>query len=160
MNSLRLPGSSPRTVRHILLRSLQSAPSLRIDVLTNPATSGLAETYLKPLGISSMLDAPVWVGGKVIGVLCHEHTGPSRDWSAEEVDFVSALAAMVSLALEESSRAQSEHLRRESEERFSKAFRTSPVNITILRLERQEVRRGKRCIRTVVRVGPGQNSWP
>ena len=109
-------------------------PIVADDVLTNPATSGLAETYLKPLGISSMLDAPVWVGGKVIGVLCHEHTGPSRDWSAEEVDFVSALAAMVSLALEESSRAQSEHLRRESEERFSKAFRTSPVNITILRL--------------------------
>ena len=81
-----------------------------------------------------MLDAPVWVGGKVVGVLCHEHTGPPRDWSAEEIDFVSALAAMVSLALEESSRAHSEHLLRESEERFSKAFRASPVNITILRL--------------------------
>ena len=57
-----------------------------------------------------------------------------RDWSAEEIDFVSALAAMVSLALEESSRAHSEHLLRESEERFSKAFHASPVNITILRL--------------------------
>ena len=81
-----------------------------------------------------MLDAPVWVGGKVVGVLCHEHTGSSRNWSAEEVDFVSALAAMASLALEESSRAQSEHLLRESEERFSKAFHTSPVNIAIVRL--------------------------
>src|SRR6476646_544129 len=54
--------------------------------------------------------------------------------SAEEIDFVSALASMVSLALEESSRAHSEHLLRESEERFSKAFHASPVNITILRL--------------------------
>jgi PAS domain S-box-containing protein len=94
----------------------------------------LAESYLKPFGISSMLDAPVWVCGEVVGVLCHEHTGPARDWSAEEIDFVSALASMVSLALEESSRAHSEHLLRESEERFSKAFRASPVNITILRL--------------------------
>jgi PAS domain S-box-containing protein len=41
---------------------------------------------------------------------------------------------MVSLALEESSRAHSEHLLRESEERFRKAFRATPVNITILRL--------------------------
>jgi PAS domain-containing protein len=80
------------------------------------------------------------VGGKVVGVLCHEDTGPSRIWSAEEVDFVSALAAMASLALEESSRAQSEHLLRESEERFSKAFHTSPVNITIVRLS------DKKCI--------------
>jgi PAS domain S-box-containing protein len=101
---------------------------------THPATNGLAENYLRPLGISSMLDAPVWVSGEVVGVLCHEHIGPPREWSAEEVDFVSALAAMVSLALEESSRAQSEHLLRESEERFSKAFHASPVNITILRL--------------------------
>jgi PAS domain S-box-containing protein len=115
-------------------------PVVADHALTYPATSGLAKTYLEPLGISSMLDAPVWVGGKVVGVLCHEHTGPSRIWSAEEVDFVSALAAMASLALEESSRAQSEHLLRESEERFSKAFHTSPVNITIVRLS------DKKCI--------------
>jgi PAS domain S-box-containing protein len=109
-------------------------PIVADRVLAHPATSGLAENYLNPLGISSMLDAPVWVRGEVVGVLCHEHTGPPRDWSAEEINFVSALASMVSLALEESSRAHSEHLLRESEERLSKAFRASPVNITILRL--------------------------
>jgi PAS domain S-box-containing protein len=114
-------------------------PVVADDVLTHPATSGLAKTYLQALGISSMLDAPVWVGGKVVGVLCHEHVGGARNWSAEEVDFVSALAAMASLALEESSRAQSEHLLRESEERFSKAFHTSPVNITIVRLSDKKV---------------------
>ena len=69
-----------------------------------------------------MLDAPVWVSGKVVGVLCHEHIGPPRDWSAEEIDFVSALASMVSLALEESNRARSEHLLRESEEKFRALF--------------------------------------
>jgi PAS domain S-box-containing protein len=109
-------------------------PIIADRALMHPATSCLAENYLKSLGISSMLDVPVWVGGELVGVLCHEHTGPPRDWSAEEVDFVSGLAVMVSLALEESSRAHSEHLLRESEERFSKAFRASPVNITILRL--------------------------
>ena len=97
-------------------------PIVADRVLTHPATSGLAENYLKPLGISSMLDAPVWVCGEVVGVLCHEHTGPPRDWSAEEIDFVSALASMVSLALEESSRARSEHLLRESEEKFRALF--------------------------------------
>jgi PAS domain S-box-containing protein len=97
-------------------------PIVANRVLTNPATCGLAENYLKPLGISSMLDAPVWVRGELVGVLCHEHIGPARDWSAEEIDFVSALAAMVSLALEESKRAQSEHLLRESEEKFRALF--------------------------------------
>jgi PAS domain S-box-containing protein len=97
-------------------------PIVADRVLTNPATSNLAENYLKPLGISSMLDAPVWVRGQVVGVLCHEHVGPARDWSAEEIDFVSAVAAMVSLALEESKRACSEHLLRESEEKFRALF--------------------------------------
>ena len=97
-------------------------PIVADRVLTHPATSGLAENYLKPLCISSMLDAPIWVCGKVVGVLCHEHTGPPRDWSAEEIDFVSALASMVSLALEESNRARSEHLLRESEEKFRALF--------------------------------------
>jgi PAS domain S-box-containing protein len=97
-------------------------PIVADRVLTHPATSGLAENYLKPFGISSMLDAPVWVGGEVVGVLCHEHTGPPRDWSEEEIDFVSALASMISLALEESNRARSEHLLRESEEKFRVLF--------------------------------------
>ena len=97
-------------------------PIVADRVLTNPATSGLAENYLKPLGISSMLDTPVWVRGEVVGVLCHEHIGPARDWSPEEIDFVSALAATVSLALEESNRAHSEHLLRDSEEKFRALF--------------------------------------
>jgi PAS domain S-box-containing protein len=96
-------------------------PIVANRVLMNPATSCL-EVYLRSFGISSMLDAPVWVRGEVVGVLCHEHIGPPRDWSAEEIDFVSALASMVSLALEESSRARSEGLLRESEEKFRALF--------------------------------------
>lgn len=113
------------TRRHIIANS----------VLDHPATCGLGETYLKPLGISSMLDAPVWLRGKVVGVLCHEHIGQPREWSAEEIDFASSLSAMVSLALEQSQRAASERLLRESEARFSAAFQASPVFITICRVD-------------------------
>jgi PAS domain S-box-containing protein len=116
-------------------------PVVANDVLTHPATSGLAENYLKPLGISSLLDAPVWDCGEGVGVLRHEHIGPPRIWSAEEIHFVAALAAMVSLALEESSRAhsglllrESEARLRESEARFGTAFRASPAAISLLRL--------------------------
>src|SRR5436190_4325680 len=63
-------------------------PVVANDVFTHPATSGL-EGYLRPLGITSMLDAPVWVRGELVGVLCHEHVGPPRERSAEEVEFAS-----------------------------------------------------------------------
>ena len=116
-------------------------PIVADRVLKHPATMGLMDNYLKPLGISSVLDASVWVRGEIVGVLCHEHRGSTRHWSTEEIDFVSTLGATVSLALEESNRARSELLLRESEarlreseERFSTAFRLVPLNITILRL--------------------------
>lgn len=111
------------------------------EVLSHPATRDLGENHLKPLGISSLLDTPVWECGEGVGVLRHEHVGPPRDWSPEEIDFVSALASIVSLALEESNRVRAEHLLRESEAklreseaRFSTAFRASPALMSISRL--------------------------
>jgi PAS domain S-box-containing protein len=106
-------------------------PIIANDALTHSATSGLAEGYLKPMGITSMLDAPVWVRGEVVGVLCHEHIGPARQWSAEEIDFASALAAMVSLALEESNRARSERQLRESEQKFRALFEASSQGVML-----------------------------
>lgn len=101
------------------------------DVCTHPATVGLVESYLQPLGITSMLDVPVWVRGEVVGVICHEHVGPAREWVAEEIDFASALAAMVSLALEESQRARSEELLRDSEEKFRALFEASSQGVML-----------------------------
>ena len=116
-------------------------PVVANDALEHDATSCLAEEYLKPLAISSMLAGPVCMRGKLVGVLRSEHIGPVRDWSAEDIDFVSALASTASLALEESNRARSENLLRESaarlresEARFSAAFRASPALISLLRL--------------------------
>jgi len=104
-------------------------PIVANNVETHPAMSGLVESYLKPLGITSLLDIPVWVRGEVVGVICHEHVGPAREWTAEEIDFASSLAAMISLALEESSRARSEQLLRQSEEKFKALFALSPLGM-------------------------------
>ncbi len=121
-------------------------PFVADRVLENPATSGMAESYLKPLGITSMLDAPVWLGGKVVGVLCHEHIGPPRDWSAEEIDFASGLATMVSLALEESTRSQSAVRLRESEVKFRALFEASSQGV-ILHDEEKMLEVNPACIR-------------
>ncbi len=65
--------------------------------LTDPKTSELVEPYLKPLGITSLLDAPIFVGGEVIGVLCCEHIGVPREWSTEERDFVASIADLIAI---------------------------------------------------------------
>jgi signal transduction histidine kinase len=84
------------------------------DAVRDPRTRVLRKEYLEPLGITSMLDVPVWHSQRLYGVLCHEHTGPSRRWHNEEVDFAGNLADFVSLALEA-------HDRRAAEERWKAA---------------------------------------
>lgn len=80
--------------------ALESRRSIPAEVaVTDPRTSRLAEAYLVPLGITSMLDAPIYVAGEVIGVLCHEHVGSPREWTTEQRDFASAMADMLSLKI-------------------------------------------------------------
>jgi GAF domain-containing protein len=69
------------------------------DAMNDPRTSEFTESYLQPYGITAMLDVPIWVRGKVRGVLCHEHTGPARHWTVDEQDFGAAVADVVSVAL-------------------------------------------------------------
>jgi len=68
------------------------------DARSHPATSEFTESYLEPLGITSMLDAPIVIGDRLVGVGCHEHTGDPRAWSADEQTFAGAAASLVSLA--------------------------------------------------------------
>jgi PAS domain S-box-containing protein len=121
-------------------------PFVADRVLEHPATLGMVDNYLRPLGITSMLDAPVWLGGKVVGVLCHEHIGLPREWSAEEIDFASGLATMASLALEESTRAQSDLRVRESEEKFRALFEASSQGV-ILHDEEKMLEVNPACLR-------------
>lgn len=72
----------------------------------DPTTREFTEGYLIPLGITSMLDAPIRVGGQMVGVVCLEHIGPPRQWRVEEENFAASLADCVALGLEASDRAQ------------------------------------------------------
>jgi signal transduction histidine kinase len=68
------------------------------DVESDPRCRGLLE-YCRTRGISSMLDVPVWVKGRLAGVLCHEHVGPKRTWTSHEADLAVAASHMVASAL-------------------------------------------------------------
>lgn len=74
------------------------------DAVHGPLTHELAETYLEPLGIGALMDAPVFRAGELIGVVCHEHVGGVRPWSDDEVHFASTSADLVSMILEQGDR--------------------------------------------------------
>ena len=75
---------------------------------TDPGTREFSESYLTPLGITSMLDAPVRVGGQMVGVICHEHIESTRRWGPEEENFAGSMADFVSLKMEIDERKQAE----------------------------------------------------
>ena len=81
---------------------------------TDPRTREFAPGYLAPLGITSMLDAPIRAGGKMVGVVCHEHIGPARAWEADEENFAGSVADLVSLSLEVAQRREAEDALREA----------------------------------------------
>jgi signal transduction histidine kinase len=70
------------------------------DAQQDSRTNEFSESYLQPLGITSMLDAPIRVGGRMIGVVCNEHVGKSRSWTVEEETLAGSLSDLVSLAIE------------------------------------------------------------
>lgn len=78
------------------------------DALSDPRTADFAETYLRPLRIGAMLDAPIRQKGQVIGVLCAEHVGGRRQWTPYEAHLTSSLATMTTLALEAAERREVE----------------------------------------------------
>jgi two-component system, cell cycle sensor histidine kinase and response regulator CckA len=79
-----------------------------IDTFNDPRTQELYTTYLSPHGVTTMLDAPLYVAGEVVGVVCHEHTGEPREWTHEEMCFAAAIADLVSIALETDRRIRAE----------------------------------------------------
>jgi PAS domain S-box-containing protein len=62
------------------------------DARNDPRTCEFSESYLKPLGITSMMDVPVRLHGALAGILCHEHIGPIRRWHLEEQHFATSVA--------------------------------------------------------------------
>ncbi|MBK9000574.1 MAG: diguanylate cyclase [Myxococcales bacterium] len=92
------------------------------DAHTDPRTSEFSQSYLSALGIGAMLDAPIRSGGRVVGVLCHEHVGGERDFLTDEQNTASYLASLVSLSLELKRRRESEKQLAESYSLLQAAF--------------------------------------
>lgn len=85
------------------------------DARNHDQTKELAEAYLIPRGITSMMDIPIHYMGNTIGVICHEIQDVQHEWKREEIDFTSAISALVSTSLEIDLRKKREHELQESQ---------------------------------------------
>ncbi|NUO48503.1 MAG: GAF domain-containing sensor histidine kinase [Polyangiaceae bacterium] len=99
------------------------------DVKSHAATADIVESYLTPLGISSMLDAPIFRHGQIIGVVCHEHVGEERHWQSREVEFAASVADMVAIYFEQADVSRAQKLLHQRERELLTAERLASVGV-------------------------------
>ncbi len=92
------------------------------DPLTDPRTAGYIETYVKPIGITSMLDVAVQTSTRTFGLICFEHVGKPHIWEKDEIAFASQLADKFVLAITNKRRLSAEQALRSSERQLSNAL--------------------------------------
>jgi len=95
------------------------------DARSHPYTREFAVGYLDVLDIHSMLDVPLRREGRVVGVLCNEHTKTPRSWRLAEQNFAGSLADLTALTFETDRRRQVERELRQSFEQLELFFSQS-----------------------------------
>ena len=90
------------------LKALNNDRSIAVtDVSSDPRTRELQD-YARPLGVVSLLDSPIRIGGGFRGVVCLEHTGDNRVWHDDEIRFSGEIADQFMQVLNNAERLHSE----------------------------------------------------
>jgi two-component system cell cycle sensor histidine kinase/response regulator CckA len=88
---------------------LESSRVVRfVDRGGDPMSEEFRASYLSPLGITAMLDAPILQGGDIIGIVCHEHVGSAREWTDPECEFAASVGDIVARLYAEAERLRAE----------------------------------------------------
>ncbi len=99
----------------IYLQALRSSRVVPLhDALNDPYSRELIEGYLKPNGITAMLDAPIRMAGKLTGVVCFESVNGPRVWAEDEINFAAQISDQVAQAFLDDERHRAEKALRES----------------------------------------------
>ncbi|MBF2006161.1 MAG: PAS domain S-box protein [Chlorogloeopsis fritschii C42_A2020_084] len=109
------------------------------DATRDSRTQELSEPYLCVFGITSLLVAPIWLRGVLVGAVCHEHIGCMRQWTLEEENFAGSIADFITLAIEATERNVAQETLRYSEAQFRAIFERSSVGIGLVDMKAQIV---------------------
>ena len=93
----------------VYFQILESSRVVRfVDRDGDPMSEEFRTSYLAPLGITAMLDAPILQSGDIIGIVCHEHVGSPREWTDSECKFAASVGDIVARLYAEAERLRAE----------------------------------------------------
>jgi PAS domain S-box-containing protein len=136
-----LPGETLRAADFPTYTSSHKAGSViaAYDVRADPRTREIPAAYYDAYDIQSLLDAPVWIRGRLTALLSFEHVGEKRWWLPEEEQLALTLAAYISFCLEADERARAEEALRESEERLREALEATEHLLAQIQAQARQV---------------------
>lgn len=80
------------------------------DAIHDPRLKALAEQYLIPLKITSLLDAGILIDGKLAGIVCCEQLNTLKHWHSDEEAFIRNIATVVAQWILNNERRKNAHL--------------------------------------------------
>ena len=114
------------------------------DAQRDPRTRNLGSRSPTAPAASSLMLAPVRVGGRVVAVVSVAHIGEPRHWTAESQAFAASAADFVAFAIEAADRRRAEEALRDSEARYRAAFEQAGVGVLEVSPERRYLRVNQR----------------
>jgi PAS domain S-box-containing protein len=121
------------------------------DVMQHPATVEFRQGYVQENNIGAMLDGSIWLNGQMIGAVCYEHVGGTRQWTLDEQSFVGSICDLIRLNIETDRRHKAEQALlkhseklevmvqtrtrslQESEQRFASVVKYVPIPIVTIK---------------------------
>lgn len=70
------------------------------DTYTDPATTEFVESYMKPLNVRALLDAPIFSDGEMIGIICIEKKSETRQWDIQDKNFSASFSDFIGRLIE------------------------------------------------------------
>ncbi len=114
----------------VYFKALQEERAIAaFDAQKDLRTREFLESHLIPLGITSMLDTPIQIGGEIAGVLCLEHIEMPRYWTIEEQSFAVSITDSVTFAVEARERQRAEEALRQAETKYRNIFENAILGI-------------------------------
>jgi len=78
------------------------------NVYNNHISQELSLDYFPKNNIKSLLDTPIFLNGKIHGILCFEKIEAAVEWDNEDINFARSIADLIAIALESQMRIEAE----------------------------------------------------
>lgn len=77
---------------------------IAVDVFKTEETKEFWKDYFQKNNIVSMLDTPIYLNGKLHGILCIESTTKIKEWDIEDINFARSICDYIAIAIETNQR--------------------------------------------------------